>query len=62
MTSSAFAGAKLLGGYFSNDFITLFIKAAGQSFLQVHRSNKDLDLLAILDNKILNYKVLDFEE
>jgi len=33
--------------------------ATGQAFIQVHRSSEKVELIAVLDHKVINYQVLD---
>lgn len=54
--------AQLLGGFFSPDFVVFLIADDGESFLQVHTSAKELDLVGAVEGNIINYEVLDLAQ
>ena len=50
---------KILGGFFSPDFVVFQIENQGESFLQVHTSKQSLGAVAAIESEVLNYAVLD---
>ena len=53
---------EVLGGYFSPDFIVFQIANGDQSFVQIHSSKQALSVVAIIDNDVVNYDVLDMAQ
>lgn len=53
---------KILGGFFSPDFIVFNIQNGNESFIQVHSSKQALGVVTAIDNDVVNFEVLDLAQ
>ena len=59
LNNSAAPGATVVAGHFTPDFVIYQINQSGETFLQVHTSKQNLDLVAAIDSEVINFDVLD---